>query len=50
MKSKFLKKYAMLNHVDGWRFKYHFKKDNGSWKDTLNYINVIDMCDISRKR
>jgi hypothetical protein len=50
MKSKFLKKYAMLNHVDGWRFKYHFKKDNDSWKDTLNYINVIDMCDISRKR
>ena len=50
MQSKFLKKYAMLDHVDSWRFKYNFKPTEDAWKDTINYINVIDICDTSRKR
>jgi hypothetical protein len=50
MQSKFSKKYAMLNHVDNWKFRYNFKPNEASWEDTVNYINVIDMCDISRKR
>ena len=50
MLEKFNKKYSMLKHVDGWRFKYHFKSDQDAFKDTVNYINVVDLADISRKR
>ena len=50
MLEKFNKKYSMLKHVDGWRFKYNFKPDQEAFKDTINYINVVDLADISRKR